>query len=108
MFGYVVANHDDLTPQQMERYRGAYCGLCKTLGQRHGFFSRMSLTYDMTFLLLFLGALYEPEETTEAFRCPIHPKQRRQAVYVTEVAFLQAAQGAVGTYAVDEFVQAGL
>ena len=73
MFGYVVANQDDLTPQQMERYRGAYCGLCKTLGQRHGFFSRMSLTYDMTFLVVLLSSLYEPPAEQGTERCALHP-----------------------------------
>ena len=81
MFGYILANPKLMTEEEFHRYRAAYCGLCRTLGRRHGQLARLSLTYDMTFLLLFLGALYEPEETTEAFRCPIHPKQRRQAVY---------------------------
>ena len=74
MFGYVSANPKCMTDEEVLRYRGAYCGLCRCLGARHGQLTRLSLTYDMTFLALFLGAMYEPEEITEEFRCVVHPK----------------------------------
>ncbi len=60
MFGYVQANLSDLSEEERARYRAAYCGLCRTLGQRHGTLSRLSLTYDLTFLMLLLSSLYEP------------------------------------------------
>ena len=50
MFGYVVADRSNLTQVQVARYRECYCGLCRAIGQRHGQHSRLSLTYDMTFL----------------------------------------------------------
>lgn len=74
MFGYVAANPQMMTDAESARYRAAYCGLCKCLGRRHGQLTRLSLTYDMTFLILFLGAMYEPEEQEETFRCIVHPK----------------------------------
>lgn len=80
MFGYVLADPRRMTEEEYLRYRAAYCGLCRTLGTRHGQLSRLSLTFDMTFLLLFLGALYEPEERSTEFRCAIHPRHRRKAV----------------------------
>jgi hypothetical protein len=81
MFGYVQANLQDLSQEEQERYRAAYCGLCKALGQRHGLTARLSLTYDMTFLSLLLSSLYEPEEQTGNFRCAVHPvKPHRFAV----------------------------
>ena len=46
MFGYIQANLSMLTPEEQMRYRSAYCGLCHALGERHGFASRLSLTYD--------------------------------------------------------------
>lgn len=73
MFGYVVANYAQLTPEQTARYRGCYCGLCRTLGQRYGLRGRAALTYDMTFLVLLLSSLYEPEETHGTERCALHP-----------------------------------
>ena len=57
MFGYVIANLEGLTQAQKDRYKGCYCGLCRVLKQRHGFSGRLTLTYDMTFLVLLLSAL---------------------------------------------------
>lgn len=77
MFGYVVADQANLKPEELERYKSVYCGLCRTIGSRHGQHARMTLTYDMTFLILLLGSLYEPEETEGKNRClphPIHPR----------------------------------
>ena len=62
MFGYVVVNQEALDAPSLRRYRAFYCGLCRTLGDRYGMAARMALTYDMTFLILLLGSLYEPEE----------------------------------------------
>lgn len=73
MFGYVIANPDSLTPEQLDRYRSCYCGLCRTLKERHGSLSRFTLTYDMTFLILLLESMYEPEETDGMERCCVHP-----------------------------------
>ena len=64
MFGYLVAAPELMTEPQLGRYRAAYCGLCRSLRARHGQISGLTLTYDMTFLVLFLSSLYEPEETT--------------------------------------------
>ncbi|MEI3229799.1 MAG: DUF5685 family protein [Gordonibacter pamelaeae] len=55
------------------RYRAAYCGLCRTLGGRCGQRCRLALTYDMAFLVLLHGSLYEPEETQDQARCLLHP-----------------------------------
>ena len=78
MFGYIVANIDKLTPEEKQRYHGCYCGLCKTLGERHGTISRTTLNYDMTFLVLFLSSLYRPENTVKAERCIMHPFQAKE------------------------------
>ena len=73
MFGYVVVNVDKLTVEDKKKYRAFYCGLCKTLGTRHGRISRFTLTYDMTFLVLFLSALYKTNTKMQTERCIIHP-----------------------------------
>ncbi len=80
MFGYVIANMEQLDEAQRRRYQQVYCGLCRALGQRHGALCRLTLTYDMTFLILLLSALDEKEDTrTAPFRCPMHPMKRRQS-----------------------------
>ena len=73
MFGHVQANLADLNEEEKQRYRAAYCGLCHTLGKRHGFLARLTLTYDLTFLSLLLSSLYEPEEACGSCRCVAHP-----------------------------------
>ena len=77
MFGFVVANTDALSETELARYKGAYCGLCRTLQQRHGDLSRLTLNYDMTFLVLLLSSMYEPEEERGEGRCMAHPVRRR-------------------------------
>ena len=73
MFGYVVANMDKLTDEEKKQYRSCYCGLCKSLGSRHGTISRITLTYDMTFLVLLLSAIYRKDSEESKERCMIHP-----------------------------------
>lgn len=73
MFGYVRPCLESLDEAQKKRYRAWYCGLCQSLGDRHGFRGRMTLTYDMTFLALLLNSLYEPLEHEDSARCGAHP-----------------------------------
>ena len=77
MFGFVVADRSGLSEEQVARYRACYCGLCRAIGRRHGALSRLSLTYDMTFLVLLLDSLYEPDTVRRARRCMVHPAKRR-------------------------------
>lgn len=73
MFGNLTANVPELTAAELERYRACYCGLCRSLQARHGELSRLTLNYDMTFLVLLLSSLYEPEEQSEERVCIAHP-----------------------------------
>lgn len=59
MFGYVIPNQSVMTPEQQDRYRSAYCGLCRRIGALHGLRGRLTLSYDLTFLDLLLCSLYE-------------------------------------------------
>ena len=76
MFGYIIANISALNDEQKARYRGCYCGLCEALKERHGELSRMTLNFDMTFLVILLSSMYEPAETTGSGRCVVHPLSR--------------------------------
>lgn len=80
MFGYITTNGETLTQEEKNRYQALYCGLCKQLGSEYGGVGRATLTYDMTFLLMFLSSLYNMEETQNVLRCPINPI--RQCPYV--------------------------
>lgn len=74
MFGYVLINEKALSPEAKARYQASYCGLCRRLGSLHGLLSRMTLSYDLTFLDLLLCSLYEGESQACAGcgRCPVH------------------------------------
>ena len=78
MFGFVTASLDRLSDEQRERYKSCYCGLCRSLKERHGSLARMTLTYDMTFLVLVLSSLYEPLELQGEAPCPAHPMKHRK------------------------------
>lgn len=72
MFGYVRPVLGQLDEEQQEAYQGAYCGLCHTLGKRHGFLARLTLQYDFTFLAILLMAGEEGDRLL-CRRCPVHP-----------------------------------
>ena len=76
MFGYVRPDLSTLSEADKARYRSHYCGLCRALGKRHGQLSRLMLTFDLTYLTIFLGSLYEPEEATGTSRCLPHPVKK--------------------------------
>ena len=77
MFGYIIANKGSMSREELLRYQGYYCGLCKALEREYGQWERFGLNYDMTFLALFLSALYEPQEHTEMSKCILHPIKPR-------------------------------
>ncbi len=77
MFGYIIPRFDQLDEGQRERYRSLYCGVCRDLKEYSGHSGRITLSHDMTFLAILLNSLDEPEECTEAFRCPTHPVARQ-------------------------------
>jgi len=72
MFGYVTANTALLSADELARWKGCYCGLCRSLASLGGR-CRLTLTYDLAFLTLLLSSLYEPEECAAFARCPRHP-----------------------------------
>lgn len=57
-------------------YRSYYCGLCQTLKEKYGRTGQMTLSYDMTFLVMLLTGLYEPETETGEARCIAHPFEK--------------------------------
>ncbi|MCR5032026.1 MAG: DUF5685 family protein [Lachnospiraceae bacterium] len=73
MFGYVTIEQPELKIKDYETYRSYYCGLCHTLKQDHGRMGQLSLSYDMTFLVMLLTGLYEPETDFFTSRCITHP-----------------------------------
>lgn len=73
MFGYIVVNRQEMKFREYDRYHACYCGLCRNLRKRYGRIGQMTLSFDMTFLVLLLDGLYEPEKNTGTCRCSAHP-----------------------------------
>lgn len=73
MFGFILPNLESLDDQEKERYKAVYCGVCRSICARYGQASRLTVSYDMTFLALVLGSLYESAEQEGSKRCPVHP-----------------------------------
>lgn len=76
MFGYVVVNKGEMKFKEFDIYRSYYCGLCRALKAEYGALGQSSLTYDMTFLVMLLSSLYEPETIKEMNRCIVHPFEK--------------------------------
>ena len=88
MFGYVKVNKMDLTYREYEHYRGYYCGLCKCLKDNHGEISRLSLNYDITFLVLVLTSVYKPKSKVIEEGCITNPFKKKKKIIneITEYA----------------------
>lgn len=77
MFGYITIHKDELKIKDYNCYQSYYCGLCRTLGCCYGQFSRLTLTYDMTFFIILLTGLYECKSELSMRHCPLHPGKRK-------------------------------
>lgn len=88
MFGYVSAHKPELRMREFYKYKAYYCGLCKVLREKYGFLGQVTLTYDMTFLVILLTSLYESETEREESRCIVHPAKKQKMIYneMTEYA----------------------
>ena len=78
MFGYVVINEQELKVREVGLYRSYYCGFCRELKRKYGFPGQMTLSYDMTFLIMVLSDLYDAKDTVAKTRCIAHPLGEHQ------------------------------
>ena len=76
MFGYVKTDKPEMKVKEYDAYRGLYCSLCKAMGKHFGVFARLTLSYDITFLVLarlsFMGTL----PCFEGGRCSFNPTKK--------------------------------
>ena len=73
MFGYVRVCKPELKVKEYEMYKAVYCSLCKYLGKKYGVLSRMTLSYDFTFLALINMSLRDECEEFYKGRCAFNP-----------------------------------
>ena len=77
MFGYITIDREELKGKDFDRYHAYYCGICQDLKEGYGQRSRMTLTFDMTFLALLLTGLYESRCRREEHFCLLHPTGKK-------------------------------
>lgn len=77
MFGYIIVNKPELRVKEFDEYMAYYCGLCRTLKSGYGLRGQISLSYDLTFLAMFLTGLYEPDTRELPCKCVFHPLEKR-------------------------------
>lgn len=81
MFGYVQIRKPELKIKDYEIYHAFYCGLCERLRTKYGIAGRITLTYDMTFLIILLSSVYDVKCRYEKRRCMVHPAKRHNIMY---------------------------
>lgn len=97
MFGYIIINKGDMKFKEFDIYHSYYCGLCHALKERYGRLGQISLSYDMTFLVMLLGSLYEPETRTGKVKCAAHPFEKH-VIRSNEFSFYAADMNLLFTY----------
>lgn len=78
MFGYIIINQDEMKFKEYAVYRAYYCGLCRKLKEKFGIRGQITLSYDMTFLVMLLSSLYEPETIDGKTNCLPHPFEKHK------------------------------
>lgn len=76
MFGYVTINKADMKFKEFDIYHSYYCGLCTVLKEQYGKRGQLTLSYDMTFALMLLSSLYEPQTQESTVKCIAHPFEK--------------------------------
>ena len=97
MFGYVRINKIDLTFREYEHYKAYYCGLCKTLKREYTEISRVSINYDITFLILILTSVYMPKSEIFYEKCIVNPIKDKKHM-INEFSKYAAAMNILLTY----------
>ncbi len=97
MFGYVTVYKPELKIKDYYKYRAYYCGLCRRLQHCYGFAGQMTLSYDMTFVVMLLTALYECETRREDHRCKARPL-KKSPVLINEITNYAADMNVVLSY----------
>lgn len=97
MFGYIAINKAEMKFKDFDVYHAYYCGLCKRLKECYGKRGQLTLSYDMTFLIVLLSALYEPETAISSCGCAAHPF-KKHATRINEFTDYAAAMNLTLSY----------
>lgn len=76
LFGYLKPYKPDLRIKEFDAYKSVYCTLCKKMGKHYGVLSRITLSYDCTFLCMLSLGLKKDCPDFKAGRCAVNPLKR--------------------------------
>lgn len=92
MFGYIRVMKSEMRVKEYEAYKAIYCSLCRELGKSYGFLSRLTLSYDFTFLALLEMSLDEKCACFENKRCAFNPLKK--CIYCKDEEHLKLSSAA--------------
>ncbi len=92
MFGYIKISKGELKIKEYDTYKAVYCSLCKRLGKNYGFLSRLTLSYDFTFLALLNMSLKNECGGYTMGRCAFNPAKKCN--YLKDTKFLDMPSSA--------------
>ncbi len=98
MFGYIKPKHSELRVREHECYKGAYCGLCHSMGKTCGKAFCGTLSYDFAFMAIIRMALEGNKPEFEKKRCMAHPFRKRNSVKDNESLRYCSAAAALLSY----------
>ena len=98
MFGYVKPRPDDLIVKEYAFYRAAYCGVCRAMRRETGFFSSLTLSYDIVFLAVCRMLLTDRHTCAKKCRCIAHPCRAKSCLTENEALTFAARVSAVLSY----------
>lgn len=80
MYGYIRFYADELKIKDLALFKAYYCGLCHQLKENYGNRARLMLSYDMTFMAIFLDALEEDTPQKGKGFCPVSPFKKKPLI----------------------------
>ena len=76
MFGLVRAYKPEMKFKEYETYKAIYCTLCKRIGQKYGILTRLTLSYDMVFMIMLGMSVEDDCPCYEVKRCTSNPLKK--------------------------------
>lgn len=91
MFGYVTVYKPELKIKDYDVYKGVYCTLCEQMQKEYGLFSRLLLSYDAAFYVLYrMGTEKCPAKISKS-HCSFSPCKKCLKIESDEEIFKKAA-----------------
>lgn len=76
MFGLVRAYKPEMKFKEYETYKAIYCTLCKRIGEKYGILTRLTLSYDMVFMIMLGMSVEDSCPKYDVKRCTSNPLKK--------------------------------